>query len=249
MRLYIDSFLSDEAGGRPLPTTYGGETSGWERTFPRCWLRQNRIVLEDELRKRIRRLRSTREYDKLHWYLQFIEHPSLNASEQSKQNLRLLLEDAIGQNTLQQARRDWGMEAVEKLRYGFQNFAQGPVERLAGSSSEEFLLYLTPLWYYARTTLNLANGGTGNIWTGATAAPGRQEALTTWRQVLEPSHLRAILPPPRSTTSRFQGQIRRVLVSEAYRQLHRVARKVGFKYYVGGRDITETKLRELAEGI
>lgn len=229
MRLYVDSFLPNEGGGRPFPTTYGGETAGWERTFPRCWLRQNRPTLEDELQKRFRKAGRAREFERLHWYLQFIDHPSLHASEQARQSLRRLIEGAVGQNILQQAQRDWGREAIDRLRQGLRTFAEGPLEKLEISEQNQFLRYISALWAYARVVLNLLEGGTGHLPQYSVEdararslrpdVQGAERARAAWFG-LEDSHRMAV--------RRQGGELRSSLSNEMRRQIARVAHAVGY---------------------
>lgn len=247
MRLYADSFLPDGAPGRPFPITYGPGPQDWERrTFPRCWLRANRPTLEEQLRRRFRTRERAREFERLNWYYEFIER-HLGSSREGQESLRRLLRDAVNRHTFQQLQRDWPREAIDRLRRGLRSFAQGPVEGHAGSSSDEFAGYVSALWAYARVILNLADGGAGNV--RVFNVQGAEEARATWSSALEDAHRRAILSPQGSVSSRLHGEIRSALVNEMRRQLRRVARKVGFSYWLGGRDVTEAKIQELADMI
>lgn len=234
MRLYVDSFLPEGQRGRPFPTAFGGHaTAGWERTFPRCWLRDHRAEIERELQTRFRAAeRDGRFADKLHWYAQFIDNPTLTDSAQIRTSLRRVLEEALSENGLRQTGRDWVREVIERFRQGLVRLDEQERQYLQQESSliplalDNFAAYASALTIYARVALNLSEGGGGMQHVQIINASNRHAyGASTARQVfstLEESHRTVI----RSSV----GDLRNALRSEVRRYIIRLRRENGLRW-------------------
>jgi type VI secretion system Hcp family effector len=226
MLLYVDSFQPGERYSQdrfrwPKWWGYRDLYQGWERMYPRCWLRSNRKLLLRRLADLLSPVVRARKYEQMRWYSDFINRHLRGGTRalaqgdpMALQQLHDVLAKAMGPDA-RALHVDYVREALATVRRGFWDAGRRAkvtmFRNVIGDPDIEGVSrYQQGLRDgFVEAILSLHGGGDGFIRLEGTMRDPRARALrvdiqgaevarTTWRS-LSPMHQRALQTVSRRT--------------------------------------------------